>query len=57
MPHDHLVKEAIIIGIKDKLRECKQALQRNDDMRNQLLKERKTIESRMQKLENFRKDI
>ena len=54
MPHDHLVKEAIIIGIKDKLRECKQALQRNDDMRNQLLKERKTIESRMQKLENFR---
>tara|TARA_R100001163_G_scaffold44169_1_gene33334 strand:- start:1517 stop:1690 length:174 start_codon:yes stop_codon:yes gene_type:complete len=57
MPHDHLVKEAIIIGIKDKLRECKQALQRNDDMRNQLLKERRTIESRMQKLENFRKDI
>ena len=57
MPHDHLVKEAIIIGIKDKLRECKQALQRNDDMRNQLLKERKTILNRMQKLENFRKDI
>lgn len=57
MPHDHLVKEAIIIGIKDKLRECKQALQRNDDMRNQLLKERKTIINRMQKLENFRKDI
>jgi hypothetical protein len=57
MPHDHLVKEAIIIGIKDKLRECKQALQRNDDMRNQLLKERKTLLNRMQKLENFRKDI
>ena len=57
MPHEHLVKEAIIIGIKDKLRECKQALQRNADMRNQLLKERRTIESRMQKLENFRKDI
>lgn len=57
MPHDHLVKEAIIIGIKDKLRECKQALQRNDDMRNQLLKERKTILNRIQKLENFRKDI
>ena len=57
MPHEHLVKEAILIGIKDKLRECKQALQRNDDMRNQLLKERRTIENRMQKLENFRKDI
>jgi hypothetical protein len=57
MPHDHLVKEAIIMGIKDKLRECKQSLQRNDDMRTQLLKERKTILNRMQKLENFRKDI
>lgn len=57
MPHDHLVKEAIIMGIKDKLRECKQSLQRNDDMRNQLLKERKTILNRIQKLENFRKDI
>ena len=57
MPHDHLVKEAIIIGIKDKLRECKQSLQRNDDMRTQLLKERKTILNRIQKLENFRKDI
>jgi|TARA_R100001224_G_C3911629_1_gene112143 hypothetical protein len=57
MPHDHLVKEAIIIGIKDKLKECKQAIERNDEMRNQLLKERKTIVNRMQKLEDFRKDI
>ncbi len=57
MPHDHLVKEAIIIGIKDKLKECEQAIERNDEMRNQLLKERKTIVNRMQKLEDFRKDI
>ena len=57
MPHEHLVKEAIIIGIKDKLNECKQAIERNDEMRNQLLKERKTIVNRMQKLEEFKKEI
>ncbi len=57
MPHEHLVKEAIIIGIKDKLNECKQAIERNDEMRNQLLKERKTLVNRMQKLEEFKKEI
>ena len=57
MPHDHLVKEAIIIGIKDKLKECHQQLHAITDKQNQLLRERKHILVRMEKLEDFRKDI
>mgnify|MGYP001258333298 CR=1 FL=1 len=57
MAHDHLVKEAIIIGIKDKIRECSQALQRNESMRIQLIKEHKVLLNRMSKLEEFRKEI
>ena len=57
MPHDHLVKEAILLGIKDKIKECTQALQRNETMRIQLIKEHKTLTNRMRKLEEFRKEI